>query len=444
MGYPWPLFPRTPEQIWAAADRIEDSAGDYENLSTNVWKAHKPASEGVAGTISGPINQYPPDERRHAFSLICAALVGGAATRHFGDAVLIFNQEVEELNSQFENARDHDYYGHGRSTVEHNLNDRYLDLEGKLDDEARDKKTLLAKDTPSEADIKLLIDRGAMPPGAAAAFPQYDLSDVPEFAAWQKGYEFPRTGDLRRTLMTFFGPGVLGAQQYDTQVGEPGPDRGIIFGRFFISKNDAAWPADLLGDNRDFTSDPDADYRIAFAYNTATGEMTYRVGGSTETDGTGMDARDFSDYELPWTNTRPDVSVDEDGLITIDVHAVNPQTPAGAVDEKIIISPTGDGAYISGNDYPDVEFYRRNPDGTVTDLGTDTMSSLDGMATLLPPFNRTEYLGDAEDWAPPPPTGCGTDMIVPRDECPIYQDQPDVPREPSDDPGPSPQPTPTG
>lgn len=456
-GYPWPKHPSTPETIWSKAEGIESKAGDYENLSTNVWTAHGPAREGVAGTISGPIDKVPAPVRTHAFQLIQAAIVGGAATRQFGDAIVIFDQEVDELNRQYENAKAHDFYRetyddgeprtptvrespeHARIELESNLDKRYHRLVAEQDKEAAESKTMLTKDV-TEADIKKWMAEGILPPAAAAAFPQYNFKGVAGFEAWRKGYDFPTGGADRRTWATFFGPGPEGARSVTTQVGKPGPDHGIIYGRFFISKNDAASPAKLFGDNRAFTANPDADYRIAFAYNTATGEVSYTVSGSTDLDGRELDAGDLqhTDNPAPWTNSYPVVTVGDDGRIKIDVHAVNPQTKIGAVDTSVTIDPDENYARVQGDDYPDVELYRQNPDGSTTTIGQDEMSPLDGISTLPPfPDRDVEWGGPPE---PPPPTPGPTPGPGPTPP-PVPAPNPS-PTPPSPSPGPSPQPPP--
>lgn len=414
MSPPWEKHPHSAEFYWDRAEKVEGSAGDYENLSTNVWTAHGPARQGVAGEISGPINQVPPDVRREAFTQMRMALASAAGLRYFGDAVLIFDQEVDEINEQYANAQAHDFYV--TETAVHvdpmnppllppgsedilrgqtiaNLDKRYAELEMDLDEAGDEAAAMVTNYDPSEAEVRRWMASGVLPPAAAAVYHKYDFTDLPEFKAWEQGRDFPSGGEQRRTWATFFGPGPTSAQAVTAQVGEPGPDRGIIYGRYFISRNDAAEPADLLGDNRGFTSDANAPYRIAFAYDTATGEMSYTVSGSTTRAGADMDAREIVDDELPWTNTHPTVQTHSDGRITIDVHAVNPQTPAGAVDTQITIDPDQNYARLQGDDYPDFELYRQNRDGTTTEIGRDGMSPLDGTATLWPFQGRDEHWG---------------------------------------------------
>lgn len=454
MGPPYAKHPSTPETIWDKAEKIEKPAGDYENLSTNVWRAHGPAREGTAGTISGPMNKVPGPVRRDALQMIQAAVIGAAATRQFGDGIVIFDRGIDELNRQWENEKSHDFYQTKRDDgdphtplppkdglrkiVVSNLDKRHEVLLDARDKEADESKTMLEKD-PTEADIKKWMREGILPPGAAAAFPKYDFTDVPQFQAWRKGYDFPTGGEKRRTWADFFGPGQPGSQSVTTQVGEPGQDHGIIYGRFFIHKNDAAWPADLLGDNRGFTSDPDAGFRIGFAYNTATGEMAYTVNGSTvSTSAAGQDARDLGYGTLPWESAYPKVETLPDGRIKMTVHAVNPQTPAGAVDTTVIIDPDENYARVQGDDYPDVELYRQNPDGSTTTIGRDEMSWWDGIVTLPPFSDRDEtWGGDPEPTPQPTPTP----QPQPTPD-PGGSHQPDP--TPSPSPGPSPQWPPPG
>jgi RHS repeat-associated protein len=79
---------------------------------------------------------------------------------------------------------------------------------------------------------------------------------------------------------------------YDYFVGQPaqsqrvylnGPterNAGIIVARFFIPQQVAIQPNILLGDDRGFSMDPAASFRIALAWDTQTGQITYTVDAS--------------------------------------------------------------------------------------------------------------------------------------------------------------------
>ncbi len=78
----------------------------------------------------------------------------------------------------------------------------------------------------------------------------------------------------------YFGTAPGGTQRA-VYYGGAAPGNGIIVARFFIPGYNAAFGM-LLGDNRGFSSNPDAGYRMALAWDTETGKVTFSVTSSTE------------------------------------------------------------------------------------------------------------------------------------------------------------------
>ncbi|MEU1076808.1 MULTISPECIES: RHS repeat-associated core domain-containing protein [unclassified Streptomyces] len=86
-----------------------------------------------------------------------------------------------------------------------------------------------------------------------------------------------------RVLRAMWSHGEKGTQFGHFNVGK-GPDRGIIMMRFFIHTKDAmkipGLGYQLLGDNREYTTDPDAAYRMVLFWDTATGDVTFKISPS--------------------------------------------------------------------------------------------------------------------------------------------------------------------
>ncbi|MFD9793851.1 RHS repeat-associated core domain-containing protein [Streptomyces sp. NPDC059070] len=86
-----------------------------------------------------------------------------------------------------------------------------------------------------------------------------------------------------RAVRAMWSHGEKGAQFGHFNVGK-GPDRGIIMMRFFIHTKDAmkipGLGYQLLGDDREYSNDPDAAYRMVLFWDTATGDVTFKVSPS--------------------------------------------------------------------------------------------------------------------------------------------------------------------
>ena len=87
--------------IRAAADDLVAAAGPVELLMGDVVVAHRPASDGVAGLLAGPMASAPRPARANTREVMLAALCASAAVRGFGDAVSEFDRVVEALNDEW-------------------------------------------------------------------------------------------------------------------------------------------------------------------------------------------------------------------------------------------------------------------------------------------------------------------------------------------------------
>jgi hypothetical protein len=167
---------------------------------------------------------------------------------------------------------------------------------------------------------------------------------------------------------------LSGAKRSTTWVDPLDTDRGIIVARLFIPDKTALsagfGPDVLRGDNRGFSLDPDAGYRVAVAWNTATGEVSYTVTPSEDGEGKLYPARTIDNKD--GANR---FEVDERGLgdLKIDYHALNRRTPVPGIDGTLSLGVQEDGdvkVRITGDDYPSFEAIQYTRDGTY-DLGRD-------------------------------------------------------------------------
>ncbi|MFJ2782359.1 RHS repeat-associated core domain-containing protein [Kitasatospora sp. NPDC087315] len=165
--------------------------------------------------------------------------------------------------------------------------------------------------------------------------------------------------------------------------GQPGPDRGIVMARFYIHTKDAALGL-LVGDDRGVSTDPNAAYRMAMFWNTATGDIALTVTGSVQA-ATSMDkilengARsrgitlpDSSKFHpakelilgesslddvVKWRNTLYPIRKDA-AAVKVKVHGVNSVLPVFAVDNELGVGFDDTGRVKvtrSGDAYPDLE-----------------------------------------------------------------------------------------
>jgi hypothetical protein len=205
---------------------------------------------------------------------------------------------------------------------------------------------------------------------------------------------------------------IAGAKRSTTWVDPLDTDQGIIVARFFIPDKTALnvgfGPDVLRGDNRGFSLDPDAGYRVAVAWNTATGEVSYTVTPSEDGTGKLHPARPIDNKDGA---NRFEVDERGPGDLKIDYHGLNSRTPVFGIDGTLSLGVQEDGdikVRITGDHYPSFEAIRYTPDSTYG-LGRDDWRDGgpplgENVAKLLGvlPRDREWINGDEVPLGPPP------------------------------------------
>ncbi|MEV7418448.1 RHS repeat-associated core domain-containing protein [Streptomyces sp. NPDC089919] len=209
-----------------------------------------------------------------------------------------------------------------------------------------------------------------------------------------------------------------GAKRVNIGTGTPGPDYGIIMIRFFIHDKIAGGvPGNpipgLYGDNRDFSTDPEADSRMVVFINTATGEATFTVSPSTSTNGRLVDtvenyvdklfggkggdgemipAHDIKigpppDRRLGDLHNYIDPSIVVAGdTVTIDanVSGLNSKMPCCAADNHVVVQLRGQNSFVSRSKdaYPDMEIVQYRPGMAPNVLALNGMASSNGTDSI--------------------------------------------------------------
>jgi hypothetical protein len=185
--------------------------------------------------------------------------------------------------------------------------------------------------------------------------------------------------DLEAAKQIYFGPTPPpGATRhiFRTAATIPGGDEGILLSRFYIANENAAFGL-LDGDGRTATSDPNASYRFAIAWDTRTGEVSVTVSPST------YNVTNLEKHLQPALPLSTDpggpannvvVTAQGDNHLRVDYNLLNSVTPIGQANGTLDISVDPDYFHIGlkGDDYPDGEFVQYRPEGTRT-LATKDM-----------------------------------------------------------------------
>ncbi|MFI8944736.1 RHS repeat-associated core domain-containing protein [Streptomyces syringium] len=222
-----------------------------------------------------------------------------------------------------------------------------------------------------------------------------------------------------------WGPVPEGAQRVTFNVGA-GEDRGIIMERFYI-RTEKAMAKQLLGDNREASTDPDAAYRMVLFWNTATGDVTFTIAPSHTTpskvavaDGVGMtDLIRMVDYPsrmLPanpikvnaWTGgtlaAKSIINFDHDGhhsnsrKLDIGLSAVNSLAPIFAVDNNLTITASKTSVTVtrSGDAYPDMEVVQYRPTEAPKVIARDKLAHTNGLDSA--PLKMLDYQSIDRTW----------------------------------------------
>jgi RHS repeat-associated protein len=155
------------------------------------------------------------------------------------------------------------------------------------------------------------------------------------------------------------------------------PGNGIIVSRFFVKEKDAAGGI-LRGDDRGFTTDPSAPFRVAVAWDTERGQVSYTVSASDRQEQ--FITVPHIDDRFPYVHSRkkviaPEAHVDaleicdppcsnsiramssHEGYLNVEVAGLNPVLPCCETNQELWfdVSPGRVRVDIAGDDYPDFE-----------------------------------------------------------------------------------------
>ncbi|MFJ5229719.1 RHS repeat domain-containing protein [Kitasatospora sp. NPDC088391] len=182
-----------------------------------------------------------------------------------------------------------------------------------------------------------------------------------------------------------------GAQRTHLFVKRSSQDHGVIMVRFFIHQKEVGLGVNMLGDDRDFSDDPNAGYRMVLFWDTATGEISFTVAPShkpahrfltTDVPVKMVPARpldvgpySFTDTTVAWHNNINPLETDPDN-VKVDIHGVNSILPVFAANQTMTISLGTNSVSVrrKGDSFPDMEVvqYRRGMSPNV--IAKDSMS----------------------------------------------------------------------
>lgn len=218
----------------------------------------------------------------------------------------------------------------------------------------------------------------------------------------------------------YFGTPEDGAERQTerTDARTPGAGNGIVVVRFFIPDYTAI-PGLLVGDDRGWSTDPGAGYRIALAWNTETGEVTYTISPSVKLephlDPGGLRRGPFGipSVELPhidWergetVDARPivdgganDVTFNQTGMlpngnavVDVDYSGLNSVTPMFSTNGGVRLEIAPDGtviATVKGDDYPSVEVIQYRDGLATRAIGGDETGGVWNLPAGIPNDDR--------------------------------------------------------
>jgi hypothetical protein len=203
---PFEHYEATPDSIEGSAVELDRSYGGVEAMSSNVDATHRTALSSVAGLITGPLATAPEPPRGNARRMMTSAMVAAGSVRVFGHAVQEFNDGVDELNAQWQEAAGSDFgvapasYPTDASAVQKTRVDearadavldakislltelklKYDELRAKLD-AAAGRSAGQLRGGSSEQAILELFAAGGLPSSVVAAFPhlQFTSRELP-------------------------------------------------------------------------------------------------------------------------------------------------------------------------------------------------------------------------------------------------------------------------
>jgi hypothetical protein len=139
-------YPADPQTVYASADAIQQSAGDFDHLSWGVATAHRHATQGVSGLLENPINLSDATIRRNLTAVLQQVVFAAGCTRSWGDAITTYNQGIDKLNQKYEAAKASHFGLHGPSLWDYVLH-------GKLDEYAKARRAYEADVAAADASM---------------------------------------------------------------------------------------------------------------------------------------------------------------------------------------------------------------------------------------------------------------------------------------------------
>lgn len=195
-----------------------------------------------------------------------------------------------------------------------------------------------------------------------------------------------------------WGTQPVGSERANFKVGK-GPNRGIIRLTFYIGTKKAAFGM-LEGDDRKFSYDPHAPYRMSLIWNTESGDVSFTISasvtppektavirgvGQLSRPGKMIPANPIKKEGFPGDTHGGDNIIDTDNIdhhstpdqLDIGVHAVNSLINWFSVDNTIKIKATKSSVTVSrsGDPYPDMEVVQYRPNQSPRIIATDRMAT---------------------------------------------------------------------
>ncbi|UYM04928.1 hypothetical protein [Solicola gregarius] len=160
-----------------AGDSAASLQTTYSTLQSNLDGRSAAASDETQYDIKDPVANASATPEAGSGELGSASLLAGGAIRHFAMAICTYDGHIDELNTEYETAKSHDFYATGLCTPEgieeasqsdidaagaslrSRLEDKRKGYEGDLDD-AADFAGGLLKDGPSDETLVSLFISG--------------------------------------------------------------------------------------------------------------------------------------------------------------------------------------------------------------------------------------------------------------------------------------------
>lgn len=191
-------------------------------------------------------------------------------------------------------------------------------------------------------------------------------------------YSSSNGGAQDEALDYFFGPAPESQMRHEVQTDAIAPGNGVVVARFFISHE--VFYGIGMGDNRTFSTDVDAGYRVVLAWDTDTGRLSYTA-DETCLVGYCDGPKQMND------GNHVEVLSGNDGDLAVVIAAQN-AFGGPHIDQELRVSIHDNGSVgvrVKGDPYPDFEAiaYRGN---AKMDLGTSPHATPGGPLVQLPPM----------------------------------------------------------